>query len=178
VRQQPPGVRCWTLTGPTSRSAWSLVNTTARSDVRAVLAGIRALGLARGAARPQPGCPTRTFLYRRRDLLEKIHALQAEPAVSDGVGPAVTRASLQADLIAAHQRAIRLSTHPRPAPGNAPVRGTRRPGMARVRARRPGRYRCPQPEDHALEQQVADVRLHSKNAMTNSPLPAPPTVSS
>lgn len=52
----------------------------------------------------------RTFLYRHRDLLEKIHALQAEPAVSDRAGPAVTRASLQADLLAAHERAVRLNT--------------------------------------------------------------------
>jgi hypothetical protein len=29
----------------------------------------------------------RTFLYRHRDLLEKIHALQAEPIAGDGVSP-------------------------------------------------------------------------------------------
>jgi len=53
----------------------------------------------------------RTFLYRHRDLLEKIHALEATPpATGDGPGPTVTRASLQADLLAAHERAIRLST--------------------------------------------------------------------
>jgi hypothetical protein len=50
----------------------------------------------------------RAFLYRHHDLLEKIHALQAEPAAGGGPGPAVTRASLQADLLAAHERAIRL----------------------------------------------------------------------
>jgi hypothetical protein len=52
----------------------------------------------------------RTFLYRHRDLLEKIHALQADPAISADTGPAVTRASLQADLLAAHERAARLNT--------------------------------------------------------------------
>jgi hypothetical protein len=52
----------------------------------------------------------RTFLYRHRDLLEKIHAQQAEPATADGTGPTVTRASLQADLLAAHERAIHLNT--------------------------------------------------------------------
>ena len=52
----------------------------------------------------------RTFLYRHRDLLEKIHALQADPAISTDTGPAVTRASLQADLLAAHERAARLNT--------------------------------------------------------------------
>ena len=51
----------------------------------------------------------RTFLYRHRDLLEKIHAVQADPVPGDHIGPAVTRASLQADLLAAHERAARLS---------------------------------------------------------------------
>jgi hypothetical protein len=52
----------------------------------------------------------RSFLYRHRDLHEKIHALAAEPpvATSERAGPAVTRASLQADLLAAHDRAARL----------------------------------------------------------------------
>jgi hypothetical protein len=49
----------------------------------------------------------RTFLYRHRDLLGKIHATQAGPPA--GTGPAVTRASLQADLLAAHERALRLT---------------------------------------------------------------------
>lgn len=65
---------------------------------------ISAAGIARAAA------VDRTFIYRHRDLLEKIHALQAEPPSGDSSGPAVTRASLQADLLAAHERAIRLST--------------------------------------------------------------------
>ena len=62
-------------------------------------------GIARAAA------VDRTFLYRHRDLLEKIHALEAAPPASgDGsLGPGVTRASLQADLLAAHERALRLT---------------------------------------------------------------------
>jgi chromosome segregation ATPase len=53
----------------------------------------------------------RSFLYRHRDLLEKIHALAAEPpTTTEATGPAVTRASLQADLLAAHERAARLHT--------------------------------------------------------------------
>jgi len=51
----------------------------------------------------------RTFLYRHRDLLGKIHATQAGPPAGNGAGPAVTRASLQADLLAAHDRALRLT---------------------------------------------------------------------
>ena len=67
-------------------------------------AEISVSGIARAAA------VDRTFLYRHRDLLEKIHALEATPpATGDGTGPAVTRASLQADLLAAHERAARLN---------------------------------------------------------------------
>lgn len=53
-----------------------------------------------------------TFIYRHRDLLEKIHALEAGPP-PDGGGPGVTRASLQADLLAAHERAVRLNARVR-----------------------------------------------------------------
>jgi hypothetical protein len=56
----------------------------------------------------------RTFLYRHRDLLEKIHVLEANPPAAGEIpGPAVTRASLQADLLAAHERAARLSARVR-----------------------------------------------------------------
>jgi hypothetical protein len=52
----------------------------------------------------------RTFLYRHRDLLEQVHAREAAPSpAAGGTGPAVTRASLQADLLAAHERAARLA---------------------------------------------------------------------
>jgi hypothetical protein len=52
----------------------------------------------------------RTFLYRHRDLLAQVHALEAAPpAAGTTPGPAVTRESLQADLLAAHERAARLS---------------------------------------------------------------------
>src|SRR5258708_18467867 len=61
-------------------------------------------GIARAAA------VDRTFLYRHRDLLARIHALEAvPPANAGGAGPSVTRASLQADLLAGHERAVRLS---------------------------------------------------------------------
>jgi hypothetical protein len=51
----------------------------------------------------------RAFLYRHRDLLARLHALEAAPpATGTSTGPAVTRASLQADLLAAHERAVRL----------------------------------------------------------------------
>ena len=55
----------------------------------------------------------RSFLYRHRDLLSKIHALEAGPPASGTTGPAVTCASLQADLLAAHERCIRLNARVR-----------------------------------------------------------------
>ena len=52
----------------------------------------------------------RSFLYRHRDLLAQIHALeQAAPPGTGEPGPAVTRASLHADLLAANERASRLT---------------------------------------------------------------------
>src|SRR5258708_15115931 len=60
-------------------------------------------GIARAAS------VDRAFLYRHRDLLGKIHALEAAPPAAGTAGPAVTCASLQADLLAAHQRSVRLT---------------------------------------------------------------------
>ena len=51
----------------------------------------------------------RTFLYRHRDLLERIHTAETEPPDKPEIGPPVTRASLQADLLAAQQRCARMA---------------------------------------------------------------------
>ena len=51
----------------------------------------------------------RTFLYRHRDLLERIHAAETQPPDKPEIGPRVTRASLQADLLAAQQRCTRMA---------------------------------------------------------------------
>ena len=51
----------------------------------------------------------RTFLYRHRDLLEQIHGVETQPPNAPGVGPAVSRASLQADLLGAQQRCARMA---------------------------------------------------------------------
>ena len=64
---------------------------------------------------------------------------------ADTPGPAVTRASLQADLLAAGERAQRLQ-RPGPATGKAPVRSTRRKGLAGIRSRRSRGHRRPQPD--------------------------------
>jgi hypothetical protein len=65
-------------------------------------------GIARAAA------VDRTFLYRHPDLLARFHALEAAPPAAPGTsGPAVTRASLQADLLAAQERSARTAAHVR-----------------------------------------------------------------
>lgn len=51
----------------------------------------------------------RTFLYRHRDLLAHVHAAEAQPRNPGDAGPAVTRASLQADLLATQQRCARMA---------------------------------------------------------------------
>jgi len=69
---------------------------------------ITVAGIARAAS------VDRTFLYRHRDLLGQIHALEAAPPAGGGTtGPAVTCASLQADLLAAHERCVRLNARVR-----------------------------------------------------------------
>jgi len=81
--------------------------TTAISQASSNGTEISVAGIARAAV-------DRTFLYRHRDLLEKIHILEvAPPAAGQAAGPAVTRASLQADLLAAHERAARLNAQVR-----------------------------------------------------------------
>ena len=55
----------------------------------------------------------RSFLYRHRDLHTQVIARAAEPPVTKAGGPAVSRASLIADLAAAHERAARLTQHNR-----------------------------------------------------------------
>jgi hypothetical protein len=82
--------------------------TTALAQAAAAGTEISVSGIARTAG------VDRTFLYRHRDLLEKIHALQAAPpAGAATAGPGVTRASLQADLLAACERALRLTARTR-----------------------------------------------------------------
>lgn len=51
----------------------------------------------------------RTFFYRHRDLLEQLHTLAAQPPNAAGIGPAVSRASLQADLANSQARCSRLA---------------------------------------------------------------------
>jgi hypothetical protein len=54
---------------------------------------------------------TAASLYRHRDLHAQVLAKAAEPPVSPTTGPAVSRASLIADLANAHERVARLTQH-------------------------------------------------------------------
>jgi hypothetical protein len=67
---------------------------------------ISVAGVARAAA------VDRTFLYRHRDLLEQVHASQAQPPDA-GTGPAASSASLKADLLNAQHRAERMAARVR-----------------------------------------------------------------
>jgi hypothetical protein len=54
----------------------------------------------------------RTFLYRHRDLLGQVHAMASQPSTGAN-STAPSRASLQADLLTAQQRAIRMHSRVR-----------------------------------------------------------------
>jgi hypothetical protein len=101
---------------PTNRRAQAMLDSrhtgTTRRRQRVITAMERARvqgteisvsGIARAAA------VDRSFLYRHHDLLEAIHALAGEPPAAAQASPVVTRASLEADLLAAHERAARLN---------------------------------------------------------------------
>lgn len=100
----------------------------------------------------------RTFLYRHRELLEQLHAAEAQPHATAGVGPAVTRASLQADLLAAQQRCVRLAARTQHLE-------TRLSALLGEQAWRESGLGPPDDIDQlkqqivTLEQQVADLRL-------------------
>jgi chromosome segregation ATPase len=51
----------------------------------------------------------RTFLYRHRDLLERVHTAETQLRDTPAAGDVVTCASLQADLLAAQQRCARMA---------------------------------------------------------------------
>ncbi|MFI7209398.1 MULTISPECIES: hypothetical protein [Micromonospora] len=125
-------------------------------------------GIARAAG------VNRTFLYRHRDLLEQIHALEAQPRNGASIGPAVSWASLQADLLNAQARATRMAARVqqlekrlsealgeqvwRQSASALPTTSTRSSSESSPSNNRSSTY------EPSL-----------KNATTNSPPPAPPT---
>ncbi|GAA3381376.1 hypothetical protein GCM10020367_72380 [Streptomyces sannanensis] len=76
----------------------------------AVTAAVRAGTPLTAAAIARAASVDRTFLYRRRDLLDLVHTAAREPPGPKPVnGPAVSRSSLQTDLTNACARAARLA---------------------------------------------------------------------
>jgi len=129
-------------------------------------------GIARAAA------VDRAFLYRHRDLLAKIHALQAAPPPGSGTaGPAVTCASLQADLLAAHERSARLAARVRQLEKHLSEalgeQAWRESGLGAPAGIAPSTTRSP-----ARNSRPPICASSSKNATASSPPPAPPTASS
>jgi hypothetical protein len=100
----------------------------------------------------------RTFLYRHRDLLEHLHAATMQPPAGAPAPSAVTRASLQADLAAAHERAVRMAARIRQLEG-------RLSGLLGEQAWQQSGLGAPADIDALnqkithLEQQVTDLRL-------------------
>ena len=102
---------------------------------------ISASGIARAAG------VDRSFLYRHRDLLEKIHAPpRGHPA---GHRHRRTRSGrdprLPAGRPARRRRTSPTAQQPNPATGKAPVRNARRNSLAGIRSRCFRRYRRSQP---------------------------------
>ena len=119
----------------------------------------------------------RTLIYRHRDLLEKIHALQADPVPDVNSDHTVTHASLRADLLAAHERAARLNTRIHQlekrlseALGEHTWRESGLGAPVDIDALH---QRISQLEQHNL-----DLNSNSTNATTTWPPPAPPTENS
>ena len=53
----------------------------------------------------------RSFLYRHRDLLAQIHARETQTPDRSAASSSVSRSSLQADLLNAQHRSVRLTAH-------------------------------------------------------------------
>ena len=123
--------------------------------------------------RPRAGVD-RTFLYRHRDLLEAIHAAEAEPARRPDVGPAVTRASLQADLLAAHERCARLAARIQQLEHDYPNCSANTPGANPDSAHPPTSTQLQQ-RSYRSNSKSSTSGYNLKNETRTSPPPAPRT---
>ncbi len=94
----------------------------------------------------------RTFLYRHRELLEQVHAAEAQPPAAPAAGPVVTRVSLQADLLAAQQRCLRMAARTQHLE-------TRLSELLGEHAWRESGLGAPDDIDH-LKQQIVDLEQH------------------
>lgn len=106
-----------TTNSPSTRTAAAIegrrADTTRRRErVDAAISGALKAGQEINvAAIAQTAGVDRTFFYRHRDLLAKVHAAQARTPHDHTRGPMASRESLHADLLAAHERSTRLATH-------------------------------------------------------------------
>jgi hypothetical protein len=100
----------------------------------------------------------RTFLYRHRDLLEQVHAVQANALALAGTCPAASSASLHADLLNAQQRATRLAARVHQLESRLSAllgdHAWRESGLGA-----PAGIDALKQHNHTLEQQVTDLRL-------------------
>ena len=120
----------------------------------------------------------RTFLYRHRDLLERIHTAGSQPPDKPGLGPTATRASLHADLLAAQQRCARMTAHTQQLE-------TRLSELLGEQAWRATGLGAPPPTSTSFNNasqrsnnKSLTPAFTSKNATKTSPPPAPPTANS
>jgi hypothetical protein len=98
---RPPGQMLAGRQADSARRRQRVIATLSRAATRGEEISVSAIARAAGV--------DRTFLYRHRDLLAQVHALETAPPATSGAGPSVTRASLQSDLLAAQERAIRMT---------------------------------------------------------------------
>ncbi|MGX1886825.1 DUF6262 family protein [Streptomyces sp. NPDC055287] len=80
--------------------------------IKALAAALRTEGDVTVSGLARAARVDRSFLYRHRDLLERVHAAANSP-VEDGRLASVSRASLQADLANALERNTRLAARVR-----------------------------------------------------------------
>ena len=147
---------------------------------------ITALGKATTAAGSRSASPAiartagvdRSFLYRHRDLLEKIHALEATPAghrrraSSQPRLPASRSARRPSNAPPASHARIRQLEEP-------PVRTARRTSMARIGARDTRRHRRSSTSASATSSsRPSTCACNSGNANRISPPRGPPTANS
>jgi hypothetical protein len=105
----------------------------------------------------------RTFLYRHPDLIGQIQAAQAStPSPAAGTAAAVSHASLQADLLNAQQRAVRLATRvqhlERRLSGLLGEQAWHESGLGA-----PADVDALKHQNQALEQHIADLRLQAQD---------------
>jgi transposase-like protein len=94
----------------------------------------------------------RSLLYRQRDLHTLVIAKAAEPPAATTTGPAVSRASLLADLAGAHDRASRLARE------NAQLRGRLSEALGEQAWRESG---LGGPDDiQTLQRRITDLEQH------------------